>query len=77
MAADHPIDASGLVRLSKRMSELGLASRREADAWIESGRVLVNGRPAVLGQKVGSADKITVAASAKAEQGERGSCGTS
>lgn len=71
MAADHPIDASGLVRLSKRMSELGLASRREADAWIESGRVLVNGRPAVLGQKVGPADKITVAASAKAEQGER------
>ena len=71
MAADNHTDASGLVRLSKRMSELGLASRREADAWIESGRVLVNGCPAVLGQKVSPADKITVAASAKAEQGER------
>ena len=35
-----------LVRLSKRMSELGLASRREADAWIEAGLVKVNGNTA-------------------------------
>ena len=27
----------GSVRLSKRMSELGLASRREADEWIAKG----------------------------------------
>ena len=26
-----------LVRLSKRISELGIASRRQADAWIEKG----------------------------------------
>lgn len=44
---------SNLVRLSKRMSELGLASRREADALIEKGWVLVDGKPACLGQKVG------------------------
>ena len=31
------IGAPELVRLSKRMSELGLASRREADAFIEKG----------------------------------------
>lgn len=60
-----------LMRLSKRMSELGLASRREADAWIESGRVLVNGRVAVLGQKVGPQDRIAVADSARAEQADR------
>ncbi len=66
-----PAVADGLVRLSKRMSELGLASRREADVWIEEGRVLVNGRPAVLGQKVGPSDRITVADSARAEQSER------
>ncbi|WP_079416117.1 pseudouridine synthase [Thiomonas intermedia] len=40
------------VRLSKRMSELGLASRREADDWIERGWVLLDGEPAVLGTKV-------------------------
>ena len=40
------------VRLSKRMSELGLASRREADDWIERGWVLLDGQPAVLGTKV-------------------------
>ena len=40
------------VRLSKRMTELGLASRREADAWIEQGLVLIDGQPAKLGEKV-------------------------
>src|SRR5271154_4166273 len=30
-------------RLSKRMSELGLCSRREADEWIENGWVNVDG----------------------------------
>ena len=41
------------VRLSKRMSELGLCSRREADAWIEKGWVRVDGKVvSVLGSKV-------------------------
>ena len=59
------------VRLSKRMSELGLASRREADAWIEQGWVLVDGVPAVLGQKVLPGQRITVARAASAEQAQR------
>lgn len=50
----------GLVRLSKRMSELGLASRREADMYIERGLVLVDGARAVLGQKVYPHQKITL-----------------
>ena len=37
-------DADGSMRLSKRMSELGLASRREADEWIARGWVRVDGR---------------------------------
>lgn len=41
-----------LIRLSKRMTELGLASRREADAWIEQGLVYINDQPAQLGEKV-------------------------
>ena len=34
--------ANGTVRLNKRMAELGLASRREADDWIAKGWVKVN-----------------------------------
>ena len=56
------------MRLSKRMSELGLASRREADDWIAKGWVLVNGRPAELGQKVTAADVIEVSRAAQSAQ---------
>jgi 23S rRNA pseudouridine2604 synthase len=57
-----------LVRLSKRISELGIASRREADAWIEKGWVKVNGEIAVLGTKVRSSDRIQISSKAKAQQ---------
>lgn len=61
----------GLVRLSKRMSELGLASRREADAFIEKGWVLVDGKPAELGQKVGPRARIELLAQAGKTQQQR------
>lgn len=38
-------------RLQKILSAAGLCSRREAEEWIEEGRVLVNGAKASLGQK--------------------------
>ena len=57
-----------LVRLSKRMSELGLASRREADAFIEKGWVLVDGVPAQLGQKVGPKARIELLPQASKSQ---------
>jgi 23S rRNA pseudouridine2604 synthase len=47
-------------RINKRIAELKLASRREADALIEAGKVLVNGTPAVIGQKVAESDTIAV-----------------
>jgi len=59
------------IRLSKRMSELGLASRREADEWIERGWVRVDGVPAVLGQKVTPVNKITIEKAATTEQAQR------
>lgn len=62
--------ADGAVRLSKRMSELGMSSRREADEWISRGWVWVNGSPAVLGQKVTGKDKIEVKKQALARQSE-------
>lgn len=49
-----------LIRINKRIAELGLASRREADALIEASKVLVNGKPALLGQKVSPEDKVTL-----------------
>ena len=48
------------IRINKRIAELGLASRREADALIAAGSVLVNGRPAVTGEKVSLSDTIEV-----------------
>lgn len=38
-------------RLQKILARAGLASRREAERWIEAGRVTVNGRVARLGDK--------------------------
>ncbi len=71
---DAPANAGGereSVRVSKRMSELGLASRREADEWIERGWVRVDGLVAVLGQRVTAEQKITVDRRAHAEQARR------
>ena len=40
------------VRLNKLISDSGLCSRREADKFIEEGRVTVNGSLPHIGQKV-------------------------
>ncbi|CAB3963215.1 putative RNA pseudouridylate synthase [Burkholderia cenocepacia] len=62
-------DESGLMRLSKRMSELGMCSRREADEWIEKGWVLVDGeRIDTLGTKVRADQKIEIDERASAAQ---------
>jgi len=45
-------------RVQKVLAQLGLASRREAEAWIRAGRLTVNGKPAVLGMRVLPADQI-------------------
>lgn len=48
------------MRLNKYISETGACSRREADKWIESGRVTCNGAPAALGTQVGDGDDVRV-----------------
>lgn len=40
------------IRLNKYLSEMGICSRREADRLIESGKVLVDGTPALMGMKI-------------------------
>lgn len=49
-----------LIRLNKYISESGLCSRREADRFIELKHVTVNGKIAVLGDRVGSKDVVRV-----------------
>jgi len=58
----------GPQRLNKRMAELGLCSRREADLWISQGWVKVNGQPAEMGVKVTPADRIEVDRKAQGHQ---------
>lgn len=48
------------IRINKYLSEIGLCSRREADKWIELGRVTVNGKKPGPGAKVTSRDVIRV-----------------
>ena len=47
-------------RLNKFISESGLCSRREADRFIAEGRVLVNRKPAQLGDLVRPGDRVQV-----------------
>ncbi|MFA7308935.1 MAG: pseudouridine synthase [Patescibacteria group bacterium] len=58
-----------LVRLSKLMTERGLASRREADMYIAAGSVYVDGiKVDVLGTKVSPSSIITLDTDAKQDQ---------
>lgn len=62
-------DAPGEPRLSKRMSELGLCSRREADEWIAKGWVKVDGRVVdTLGVRVSPQARIEVDRAARQHQ---------
>jgi 23S rRNA pseudouridine2604 synthase len=48
------------LRLNKYISETGVCSRREADKWIEAGRISCNGQIAVLGTQVQAGDEVRV-----------------
>ena len=47
-------------RLNKYLSEAGVASRRAADRMIEEGGVTINGRVAVVGDRVSEGDRVCV-----------------
>jgi 23S rRNA pseudouridine2604 synthase len=48
------------LRLNKFISETGVCSRREADKWIDAGRVTCNGQIAALGTRVQSGDEVRI-----------------
>jgi 23S rRNA pseudouridine2604 synthase len=49
-----------VLRLNKYISETGVCSRREADKWIEAGRVTCNGQQAALGTQVADGDDVRI-----------------
>ncbi len=62
------VGANGTLRLNKRMAELGLASRREADEWIGKGWVKVNGLVAEMGMQVAPDVRIEIDKKAQGQQ---------
>jgi len=46
------------MRLNQYLARCGVCSRRQADKAVEEGRVLVNGRPAELGMRIGEGDEV-------------------
>ena len=67
----NAVPPSATSRLNKRMAELGLCSRREADDWIAKGWVKVNGTVAVMGLQVTPNDRIEVDPRARGQQREQ------
>ena len=51
-------DHSEPERLQKVLARAGLASRREAEDWIRTGRIAVNGQIATLGMRITPADQV-------------------
>jgi len=59
------------IRISKLLSERGLCSRREADAYIERGWVLVDGKVATLGERAFPDQTVTLTRPAQTRQTTR------
>lgn len=53
------------MRINKYIAQQGWASRREADTLIEKGLIFVNGKKAVVGQKITDADTVTLEGATK------------
>ena len=48
------------ISLNKYISSTGICSRREADKWIEAGRVKINTTVAQKGNRVVDGDQVTI-----------------
>lgn len=46
------------IRLNKYLSEMGICSRREADRLVEAGKIIVDGKPAIMGMKVSKDQEV-------------------
>lgn len=48
------------MRINKYLAREGRGSRREMDALVAEGKVIINGKVAVLGTKVNEGDKVEI-----------------
>ncbi|WP_291597436.1 pseudouridine synthase [Comamonas sp.] len=64
-------DRPGALRINKRIADMGLCSRREADEWVENGWVTVNGEVATMGQNVVPGDRIEIDRKAQERQDQQ------
>jgi len=48
------------VRIHKLLADAGIGSRREIERWIVEGRIMVNGRPAEVGERLTGAEKLAI-----------------
>ncbi len=64
MVERHPPDRPGSTvageKLQKVLARAGIASRRQIERFIEEGRITVDGKPATLGLRVTSANRIAL-----------------
>ena len=55
------------IRINKYLAHTGVASRREADALIEQHQIIVNGKPAVMGQQIAETDMVELLGKVKSK----------
>jgi 23S rRNA pseudouridine2605 synthase len=48
------------VRIHKLLADAGLGSRREIERWIAEGRITVDGRPAIVGERLTGSEKLAL-----------------
>jgi len=56
------------LRINKYLAHINVASRREADAMIVTGKILINGQTAKIGQQISAKDIVEVVGSTKPKQ---------
>lgn len=57
-SSNAPSSHEPACRINKFFTQQGIGSRREADQWIEAGRITINGRVAQLGDRVVPGDTV-------------------
>lgn len=53
-------EKAGSEKLQKVLARAGIGSRREMEEWISGGRVTVDGKPATLGDRIGTNQQVRV-----------------
>jgi 23S rRNA pseudouridine2605 synthase len=48
------------VRIHKLLADAGIGSRREIERWIGEGRITVDGRPAVVGERLSGSETLAI-----------------